>query len=100
MTVAIEVTPWPGNVNEKRKKNYRFDAELAWSWGDVLSPCPFCGGKAKLEHTWTASYWIECDDCGGEVAGTWSGDASKPQDHKKAARSAIATWNRRASKTQ
>ena len=95
MTAVIEVTPWPGNANVKRKKDQRFDAKLAWSWTPVLSRCPFCGGEGKLEHTWTASYWIECVDCDAEVSGTWSGDASKPQDHKKAARSAVTAWNRR-----
>lgn len=33
-----------------------------------LDPCPFCGGKAKLNHTKSFfeednGYWIECTAC-------------------------------------
>ena len=28
-----------------------------------LEECPFCDGNPRVVHTWTASYWIECD-CG------------------------------------
>lgn len=94
MPAVIEVVPWTGNGNAKRKKDYRFDAELKSAH---LAPCPFCGGAGKLEHTWTASYWIECEDCDAQADGPWSGDASKPQDHKRAAQSAIDAWNRRVS---
>lgn len=94
MTAIIEVVPWTGNAKEKSKKNHRFDAELPATSG-VLLACPFCGGEARLEHTWTASYWIECVECNAQADGSWSGDASKPQDHRRAAQSAIDAWNRR-----
>jgi len=33
---------------------------------DVLSPCPFCGGKAGAECLNSISlYWYECETCGG-----------------------------------
>lgn len=91
----IEVHPWPGNRGTTRRRDRRFDAELP-PQSAALSSCPFCGGEAKLEHTWTASYWIECESCEATASGTWSGDASKPADHKRAAQSAINAWNRRA----
>lgn len=94
MVAQIEIRPWAGNKSAKRKRDLRFDAELPPLSG-VLRACPFCGGDPKLEHTWTASYWIECEDCGAEASGKWAGDASKAKDHKKAAQSAIAAWNRR-----
>lgn len=94
MAPIIEIIPWVGNAREKRKKDHRFDVELS-AHSRVLLVCPFCGGAGKLEHTWTASYWIECEDCEAQASGTWSGDASKPQDHKRAVRSAIDAWNRR-----
>ena len=94
MSAHIEVRPWTGNANVKRRQDRRYDAEIPALYSALLN-CPFCGGDSRLEHTHTASYWIECVECGAEAHGPWSGDASKPQDHKRAAQSAIDAWNRR-----
>lgn len=58
-------------------------------------PCPFCGGKAELNHTWTASYWMECVDCGAEAPGNYTGGDRSKREHLRAAKSALDTWNRR-----
>lgn len=28
-----------------------------------LKPCPFCGGKAKMKASWSASVYVECMSC-------------------------------------
>lgn len=30
---------------------------------DELKPCPFCGGKAKLQTTCEHHAWVECSAC-------------------------------------
>jgi Lar family restriction alleviation protein len=51
--------------------------------------CPFCGGKADLDHDYPgrsySPYWrVGCQDCGFYL------------DHGDTQAEAIATWNRRA----
>lgn len=90
----------------------------------ALAPCPFCGGAdIRLHNTHTPKFSVECEDCGAEAHGEYfpfrgnkekalfsyehdsepgipfqTGDISKmPAAYRKAAASAIAAWNRRAS---
>lgn len=65
---------------------------------EFIDDCPFCGGIAHLQHTWTASYWVECDDCGAEISdpSTNFGDDKDKRQHIYSARRAIKAWNRRA----
>lgn len=92
--MQIEVRAWTGNAKEKKRTLHRFDAVLPDASG--LLPCPFCGGRAELTHTWTAHYWIECQDCEAEVPGQFSGKEHREADHRRAAESAIDAWNQRA----
>lgn len=76
---------------------------LALLPGDDVRPCPFCGsGEVALRNTWTASYWVACDDCGAEVHGGDKGVRRfKDPDrnykaHERAKALALAAWNRRA----
>lgn len=63
---------------------------------DRLRACPFCGFPGNLEHTWTASYWIECEGCGAQVHGQDPvGEAYDRRAHIAGARSAIKAWNSR-----
>jgi predicted RNA-binding Zn-ribbon protein involved in translation (DUF1610 family) len=66
---------------------------------DKLLPCPHCGSKTylQLEHTWTASYWIECEDCGAQMHDVGRiGDAKKSSAHLASARRVVKMWNTRA----
>ena len=66
--------------------------------GDQPAPCPFCGGRAGLHHTWTASYWLECGECGAEMHDTGRiGSHDSKAAHLASARRVVRTWNRRAS---
>jgi Lar family restriction alleviation protein len=72
--------------------------------GDVAKPCPFCGGEeVELTHSLTASYSIECANCGAQVPGQYGGElcpgtANPDHDndaHLAAAKDALAAWNSR-----
>jgi Lar family restriction alleviation protein len=67
--------------------------------GDLVLPCPFCGGKPELQNTHTAAYWLECE-CGAEVHGRAFGQSLSSVElthrhHRNAKKSALAAWNRR-----
>lgn len=55
---------------------------------EKLKPCPFCGGKAKLENM-GFPYHAYCTECGSKVTGEGFG--------KESERSAIEKWNKRVS---
>lgn len=67
-----------------------------------LKPCPFCGNRElEVTNTHTASYWVECLECGAEVSGEYGGDGFQTETafragHELALRSAVKAWNRRA----
>lgn len=97
--------------------------------GGARLPCPFCGRSdtLRLANTHTAKFWIECDTdlggCSAQVHGeyfdgpqrrtrfSYNPDAAPDYnlcartirelhpEYRKAARSAIAAWNRRATLT-
>lgn len=48
-----------------------------------LKPCPFCGGKAGLYHTYDGRSCVQCDECGISTL------------RKMDARLAIQMWNKR-----
>ena len=58
-----------------------------------LKPCPFCGGKAEIEHneilTLMFSY-VVCRNCGAKT-GEYRVNSTYSSDEK-----AIEAWNRRA----
>ena len=66
-----------------------------------LRPCPFCGSDSVImEHTWTPSYWVECEDCGARVSDnrsrTWDNpDLISLAFHKRSMRYAAEAWNSR-----
>ena len=83
---------------------------------DPLVPCPFCGSEdLELSNTHTPYFSVECQECGAEVHGECIGKHSAthfsysteprgqleanyyglPINYAKAARSAVAAWNRR-----
>lgn len=68
---------------------------------EKLLPCPFCGSaNLELGNTWTACYWIMCDDCTAEVHGEPFGEDDgkghyRVRAHRKAKASAIEKWNTR-----
>lgn len=62
-----------------------------------LKPCPFCGGRARLERCRIADnasiYWVHCLTCKAQtetVNNSWA-------NTKIAKAKAIAAWNRRVS---
>lgn len=67
---------------------------------EPVEPCPFCGSTdIALCNTHNSAYWMECQNCGAQVAGkSFAGHADGNEDcnHFKAARSALDTWNHRA----
>lgn len=51
-----------------------------------LKPCPFCGGKAHLEHMgWP--HHVYCEDCGARVTSTKYAEEGDEEATRK--------WNRR-----
>jgi hypothetical protein len=84
-----------------------------------MLPCPFCGcDTPELGNTHTPYFSVTCSECGGEIsgesfgahpkgngkfhydpepAGPFNGDYHElPANYRRAARSAVAAWNRRA----
>jgi len=61
--------------------------------------CPFCGGSAELQNTWTPSYWVECIDCEAQVHDPDSAwvrcDAEMKSKHTASAKRAVKAWNKR-----
>lgn len=87
----------------------------------ALEPFPFFGGtELEVTHTHTASFWVECHDCGAKVDGEYfTGPAAKrkyildpeavqpnqfcaatveelPKNYQQAYHSAVTKWNTRA----
>lgn len=62
---------------------------------EELRPCPFCGGKAKLNYERipgeNKGFWAQiiCCNCHGRSGGTWAGS------YNAAERKEVKTWNRR-----
>jgi len=54
---------------------------------DILLPCPFCGGEAKIHDIEEQHYWCECKKCGVATNG------------ERAKDNAIASWNTRTPPT-
>lgn len=79
----------------EKRGDKRFDVEL--EQGDRLLDCPFCGHPhPSLEHTWTASYWLECVGCGAEVHDNGRiGGAESQSAHLASARRVVKRWNTR-----
>lgn len=64
---------------------------------EEVFPCPFCGSEnVRLVHTWTAAYWVECENCGAQVDGDSYPHDRSEEDHRLSAQSAIEAWNKRA----
>lgn len=64
---------------------------------DHVEKCPFCGSDDIIvQNTWTASYWVECSDCGAEMHTQSSGDHDNKDHHLREARAALDAWNVRA----
>lgn len=64
---------------------------------DHVEPCPFCGSDdVKLVNTWTASYWMACQDCGAEMHTGTAGDHDNRKHHLREAHRALDAWNCRA----
>lgn len=67
---------------------------------EVLKPCPFCGGKAKLDcevydssdDDYNVEVWISCIEC-YVTSALWT--AEDKEDHEKYNRLAIQEWNKR-----
>ena len=68
--------------------------EVVPSGREHIKPCPFCGGCGILSHTWTAAYWMECEECGARRDGD-SYDTKSRTGHLRSARSALRNWNQR-----
>lgn len=67
----------------------------------TLLPCPFCGSSAvELSNTWTASYHVECEDCGAEgpssTRRTTARGNRSPKVHREAALEAAERWQTRS----
>lgn len=66
-----------------------------------LKPCPFCGGKAELEHNIGSSSWfIQCGDCTARNEG-WcnrtNGNGKEVYESIiECVETAAEAWNRRA----
>lgn len=71
----------------------------------LLKPCPFCGGKAKMErgeHSRPEEgyeyYIIECEECGARVSGKSINNYQEKIE--KATFSAIDKWNKRTGEAE
>jgi Lar family restriction alleviation protein len=53
-----------------------------------LKPCPFCGGKSKIEGN-THYVWVECYDCKSQT------NSFKTLSDCDASNKAISAWNTR-----
>lgn len=68
---------------------------------EKLKPCPFCGGKAEVAHSWADPRYctVSCltENCMGK---NWEQDEQGgfASEHR-GAQAAIAAWNRRAEVT-
>lgn len=65
---------------------------------EKVLPCPFCGSTdIELCNTHAPSYWLECQGCGAQAHGEGFGDKGQNTKaaHVKAAKSALAAWNKR-----
>lgn len=67
-----------------------------------LKPCPFCGSTdLEVNNTHTPSYWVECNNCEGEISGEYPADDTFINEeahtamHETAIRSAVRWWNTR-----
>ena len=49
-----------------------------------IKPCPFCGGKAESMESWSAGWYVECQECGVMIR--------LAEDSEE---EAIEVWNRR-----
>jgi hypothetical protein len=69
--------------------------------GEFFLPCPFCASiTIELRNTHTASYWMECGDCGAQVHGEARGENLQSHKipvrlHEDAAATALRAWNTR-----
>lgn len=66
-----------------------------------LKPCPFCGGKAELEHnTGSNSWFIQCGDCTArteEWCNRTKGNGKEVYESIiECVETAVEAWNRRA----
>lgn len=81
------------NMNNQDDKKLRSCKEKL---DKKLLPCPFCGGKAELENTWTAHYWVECKGCGAQMSDmALNRNADDLADHKASMNDASHAWNKR-----
>lgn len=73
--------------------------ELTDEEKSALLPCPFCGStEIELCNTWTASYWMKCQNCGCQMDDpNESGDPSLLADHEVSKSAVIKVWNTRTS---
>ena len=56
-----------------------------------LKPCPFCGGKARVDYAiYDYNRWgVTCESCGATVeVNDWDGEENTKEN-------AVARWNRR-----
>ncbi len=59
-----------------------------------LKPCPFCGGKARIDCNEEGFYWVQCSACMATSSEVRSGPRVDVRDIVR------EKWNRRASLPQ
>ena len=65
---------------------------------EKLKPCPFCNGKPYIAQNYLGQKYVYCHKCGACVLGKDTDDwRIDTMGEKKAEKSAIEAWNRRAS---